>query len=72
MLAWAQLMGLSLKPWEARLLRYMESAILRRLSDEAERKRNIPEGEVDIRDVSAVSGLFARMKRRQEAAAAAD
>jgi hypothetical protein len=62
--AWARLMRVRPEPWEVRLLRKIDDAILHEIAVRSERK----ETDIPVSDVGRVSALFSGIKARQQEA----
>jgi len=63
--AWAALTARKPNPWEVRLLRLIDNAILARLSERSEHPDGIKEIEVD--DVEGLTSLLSVLRTRQNA-----
>jgi hypothetical protein len=64
-------MRVSPKPWEVKLLRYIDAAVMKKQSEAAaraeEERKSRAEGLIPVRDVKGIQGMLARARARQNA-----
>jgi hypothetical protein len=69
--AWADLMQIAPRPWEVKLLRYIDAAVMKRQTEAAaraeEERQARAEGLIPVRDVKGIQGMLARARARQNA-----
>jgi hypothetical protein len=65
--AWKNLMGVPIKPWEVRLLGYMDMAVTKKLAEDAAARADAPPNQIPMKNVGALAAMFANLKVRQDA-----
>jgi hypothetical protein len=64
-------MGIAPRPWEIKLLRYVDAAVREKQAEaaarEAEERQARAEGLIPVHDVRGIEGLLSRARARQNA-----